>query len=205
MSITCEVKEIETELEAKTLFAQGTFLAPDLKRDSKGILTEDQFQKLLSAAGAKGKFLPQNEFSFQELIDSVQREYCFTLRRALYFKKKSIESALLKKSSDESEKLANEFQQKTIDLLTCLQYFEKIKKERTSLKPTASQTPYSWQVLQRNNVPKQIESMTDIVDLRKDMVDYSKEQNRSASTLLGVYAFLNLTAVGLLIYILGSK
>lgn len=205
MSISCQVKEIETELEAKATFSQGSFLVSDLKRDSNGILTEEQFQKLLESAGAKGKFLPQNEFSFQELIDSVQREYCFTLRRYLYFKKQAIQNAFQKKPTNENEKMAKEFQQKTIDLLTCLQYFEKINKQRTSLAPTASQTPYSWQILQRNNVRKQIESMTDMLELRKDMVDYSKEQNRSASTLLGVYAFLNLTAVGLLIYILGSK
>lgn len=201
MSISCQVKDIETELEARQKFEQGSFLQSSMKRDSKGVITEEQFKILLETAGAKGKFLPQNEFSFRELVDSVQREYCYALRRYIYYKNLSLKDS---NKSDETEKMIKEFQQKTYDLLTCLQFFNKIDKERTSLKPTASQTPYSWQILQRNNVPKQIESMTDL-QLRKDMVDDSKEKNRSASTLLGVYAFLNLTAVGLLIYILRQK
>jgi hypothetical protein len=204
MSVSCQVKEIETVLEAKQAFEQSSFLQSKMKRDANGILTEEQFTQLLNNAGTKGKFLPQNEFSFRELIDSVQREYCYSLRRYIFYKNLSLQNALEKKAADETEKQSKEFQQRTYDLLTCLQFFNKINKERTSLKPTASQTPYSWQILQRNNVPQQIESMTDLA-LRKDMVDDSKEKNRSASTLLGVYAFLNLTAVGLLIYILRQK
>lgn len=204
MSVSCQVKDIETELEAKQKFEQTSFLQADMKRDAKGILTEEQFKKLLETAAVQGKFLPQNEFSFRELMDSVEREYCYSLRRYVYYKKLGIENLLNKRPIGENETLAKEFQQKTYDLLTCLQYFNKINEERTSLKPTASQTPYSWQILQRNNVPKQIESMADL-ELRKDMVESTKEKNRSASTLLGVYAFLNLTAVGLLIYILRQK
>lgn len=204
MSVSCQVKEIETELEAKQGFDQDSFLQPSMKRGANGLLTGEQFIQLLNIAGIEGKFLPQNEFSFRELMDSVQREYCYSLRRYIFYKNLSLQESLDFKKSDESQKLAADFQQKTYDLLTCLQYFKKIKEERTSLKPTASQTPYSWQILQMNNVPKQIESMTDL-QLRQDMVENSKEKNRSASTLLGVYAFLNLTAVGLLIYILRQK
>jgi hypothetical protein len=45
----------------------------------------------------------------------------------------------------------------------------------------------------------------DKLDMRKDMMDYGKEKNRAASNLLGVYAFLNLSAVGILIYLFRSK
>lgn len=204
MSVSCQVKEIETALEAQQKFEETSFLQSSMKRDEKGVITEEQFKILLDSAAVKGKFLPQNEFSFRELVDSVQREYCYSLRRYIYYKNLSLKDSINNKKSDDNEKLIKEFQQKTYDLLTCLQFFNKINKDRTSLKPTASQTPYSWQVLQRNNVPKQIESMADL-QLRKDQVEDSKEKNRSASTLLGVYAFLNLTAVGLLIYILRQK
>ena len=44
-----------------------------------------------------------------------------------------------------------------------------------------------------------------MLDLRKDMMDYGKEKNRAASNLLGVYAFLNLSAIGILIYLFRSK
>jgi hypothetical protein len=49
-------------------------------------------------------------------------------------------------------------------------------------------------------------SVDDKVKLQKDMEAYNKQKNDSATNLLSVYAFLNLTAIGLLIYIFrGNK
>ena len=42
-------------------------------------------------------------------------------------------------------------------------------------------------------------------EVQKYMVDVSKEKNRLASNYLGIYGFLNLFAVGLLIYVAASK
>ena len=42
-------------------------------------------------------------------------------------------------------------------------------------------------------------------DLRLSIVDYTKEKNSAATRLLGIYAFLNLVAIGSLIYIFRSK
>jgi hypothetical protein len=49
-----------------------------------------------------------------------------------------------------------------------------------------------------------VETMQDLA-LRTDMMEYSAEKNRSARNLLALYGFLNLSAVGLLIYIYRSK
>jgi hypothetical protein len=42
-------------------------------------------------------------------------------------------------------------------------------------------------------------------EVQKYMVDVSREKNRIASNYLGIYGFLNLFAVGLLIYVAASK
>jgi hypothetical protein len=42
-------------------------------------------------------------------------------------------------------------------------------------------------------------------EVQKYMVDVSREKNRLASNYLGIYGFLNLFAVGLLIYVAASK
>lgn len=41
--------------------------------------------------------------------------------------------------------------------------------------------------------------------LRKEMVNYSIEKNKAATNLLALYGFLNLSAIGILIYIYRSK
>lgn len=43
-----------------------------------------------------------------------------------------------------------------------------------------------------------------LVELRERMVEYTQEKNRSANSLLGLYGFLNLVAIGLLIHIYRS-
>ena len=179
-------------------------------RDSDDILTQEQFGQLLKRAAEQGKFLPQNAFSFNTLIDAVQREYCHNLKRYLYYKKEYLNSTITKTRNTEWNEKAEEHRQVMIDLLTCLEYLDKAREAGETLEPTVRQVPYSFQQVTQNNVLKQIETMSNpsdsnLLKLRKDMVEYSKEKNRAASSLLGAYAFLNLTAIGLIIYIFRSK
>ena len=43
------------------------------------------------------------------------------------------------------------------------------------------------------------------LDLRKEMVQITGEKNKVASNYLGIYGFLNLVAIGLIIYVAGSR
>jgi hypothetical protein len=42
------------------------------------------------------------------------------------------------------------------------------------------------------------------VELRKQMVEHTKEKNRMVGSQLGIYGFLNLVALGMLIYVAGA-
>ena len=97
------------------------------------------------------------------------------------------------------------------DMLAALNFMETFMKSGNEITPTESQRPASWKALglTENFTAQRIEGMSDIsgnsLALRKDMLTYSEEKNRAAASLLALYGFLNLTAVGLLIYIYRSK
>ena len=95
------------------------------------------------------------------------------------------------------------------DILASLNYMEIFMQSGNQTTPTESQRPLSWNVLYstENFTAQRIEGMSDPSNLalRKDMLNYSEEKNRAATSLLALYGFLNLTAVGVLIYIYRSK
>jgi hypothetical protein len=103
-----------------------------------------------------------------------------------------------------SDPMASQFNGAVQDLLTCLDFAEKYQSNGTDINPTASQRPYSWQV-SSSQLTEGMANPNDMLELRKDMVIFSEEKNRSARNLLAVYGLLNLTAIGLLIYIARSK
>ena len=95
------------------------------------------------------------------------------------------------------------------DILASLNYMEIFMQSGNQTTPTESQRPASWNALglTENFTGQRIEGMSDPSNLalRKDMLSYSEEKNRAATSLLALYGFLNLTAVGVLIYIYRSK
>jgi hypothetical protein len=60
----------------------------------------------------------------------------------------------------------------------------------------------TFDTLQSHN--QLLNSETSVADLRKRMVEFTEEKNRSALNLLSLYGFLNLVAIGLLFYIARS-
>ena len=199
---------------------KGSFLTSDPIRDLSGNLTKAGFTKLLEKAKSEKKYIDQNAFSFQQMVDTVQREFCFINQQYLYLLREYTKTPTPKLKSQTQEK-----NQSIQDLLSVLVYLDDMTKkggDSTMVKPTEEQTPYSAKNLApietfqdfgnkytelKVELQEQMKDLTadELVELRKDMVDYSKEKNRAATNLLGVYAFLNLTAIGLLIYIFRSK
>jgi len=172
-------------------FPGGSFLSSNMERTSDGILTINQMNKLLDAAYASGRFIKYNAYSFYQLVAKVNREFCYSLERYIFFEKQFVAT------SDASAK-ENAVKMLTAadDLITCINYLERIQMaggETNMVTPTKSQKPLS-----------SVEGMQDLT-LRKEMVEYSVEKNKAATNMLALYGFLNLTAIGLLIYIYRSK
>ena len=185
MNTTCphSIEDRETALQP---FPEQSFLLYDMERGPDGRITEAQFKKLVTRAN----ILPGNQFSLYEMTGRIQREFCYAMERYVFFYKAS-------------DPIAPKFNAAVQDLLTCLDFAEKYQSNGTDINPTASQRPYSWQVSSLQ-LTEGMANSNDMLELRKDMVSFSQEKNRSARTLLAVYGLLNLTAIGLLIYIARS-
>lgn len=194
MNISCPNHSVEDLDTALLPFQGGSFLTADLDRTPDGLLSEKQFTILLDNAYTKGGYIKYNAYSFYELGSSINREYCYSLERYTFFEKLYIHT-----NNPEYKSKADRFNQRVIDLLACIEYMEKLHitgKDSDMVSPTGSMAPLSSR--------QRVENMQDLA-LRTDMMEYSVEKNRSARNLLALYGFLNLTAVGLLIYIYRSK
>ena len=204
MNTSCPAITIETLNIANQPFPEDSFLKEPIERDASGNMTQTQFSKLIQNEITAKRLIEQNVYSAYQLGSRINREYCYYLKRVVFFNKRYAGTG------DESMKKQGESaKQKMDDLLASLNYMETFTKSGNQTTPTDSQRPLSWKALglTENFTSKRIEGMTDAsgVKLRKDMLDYSQEKNRSATSLLALYGFLNLTAVGLLIYIYRSK
>jgi hypothetical protein len=220
MNLSCPEKSVESEKIAEIPFLGGSFLTPNLKRGPEGILTISQFTTLLENSMKEGKLTQGEAFSFAVLQSSIQREYCHALNRYVFYLHKYVTT----RDSKYKEK-AQKYNQYVQDMLTCLEFTEQIQKqgaEANLVTPTESMRPLSWQALglkekfqsgeskytqQRLEIQEQMADLSneDLLKLEKDMLVYSKEKNKAATNLLGMYAFLNLTAIGLLLYIFRTR
>jgi hypothetical protein len=220
MNLACPEKSIESEKIAEAPFLGGSFLLPKLERSSDGVLTTSQYIKLLNNAMKKGKLTKADSFSFAMLKSNIQMEYCYALQRYVFYLHKYI-----KKPTSASKADAQKWNQYVQDMISCLEYSETIQEigaEDNLVTPTESMRPLSYQALgiresfqsgeskytqQKVELREQMANLSDedLMKLEKDMVIYTKEKNKAATNLLATYAFLNLTAIGLLLYIFRAK
>jgi hypothetical protein len=220
MNLSCAEKSVETEKIAETPFLGGSFLTPNLKRTPDGILTISQFISLLNNSMKQGKLTQGEAFGFAMLQSSIQSEYCYALQRYVFYLHRYVKTRDIK-----YKEKAQKYNQYVQDMLTCLDFTEQIQKEGAEanlVAPTESMRPLSWQALglkekfqsgeskytqQRLEIQEQMANLSndELLKLEKDMLVYSKEKNKAATNLLGMYAFLNLTAIGLLLYIFRTR
>jgi hypothetical protein len=194
MNISCPNHSVEDLDTALLPFKNRSFLTATIDRTPDGLLSEKQFKLLLNNAYRTGEYIKYNAYSFYELGSALNREYCYSLERYVFFQKQYINT-----KNTEFQQKADTFKQRMVDLMVCIDYMEKLHAvgdEAIMIKPTLSTLPLSSSQI--------VETMQDLA-LRTDMMEYSAEKNRSARNLLALYGFLNLSAVGLLIYIYRSK
>jgi len=175
---------------------------------ASGNLTKDQFNKLIENEIKAKRLIDMNSYSAYQLSSRLNREYCYYLKRVVFFDKKYAATG-----DTAMKEKGNSFKEKMDTMLACINYMEDFLISGNGVTPTESRRPSSWNLLGLTenfglveNFTQRIE-MSDSADiaLRKDMLSYSEEKNRAATSLLALYGFLNLTAVGLLIYMYRSK
>ena len=191
------------DLVSNTKYKQDLAKVGDLKNTNQAAA-----QAILNTLGAKET----------ATMGKIQQEYCFYYFRYKYsletlFDKLVTTSKLTNLTdndrSDIQNKLnrAKEFNEKLNDMIQITNYIaqkrvSEMREQNTEINSMNTSIKSTFDTLQEHS--KILNSESSISDLRKRMVEYSEEKNRSALNLLSLYGFLNLVAIGLLFYIARS-
>lgn len=221
MDATCTKNTVtlETKQDAEKPFTEKSILIPTLERDKSGLITQKQFDALLEAAKKEGRFILGSQYSFYMLASSTQREYCYCLQRYAYYLRDYQKSVHLGSPDKTSYDKYMYFRARLEDLLSVLEFMERVQlkgEDANLVSPSAPQESYSSQAFPVETFQDSSISSIDItglrarmneidyeneVKLRQDRLEYSVEKNRYARNSLALYTFLNLTAVGILLYL----
>jgi hypothetical protein len=148
----------------------------------------------------------------------IQEEFCFNYFRYKYCldtlfetlvntSKKSSLTATDKSTIQSQLTRAKEFNEKLNDLIQIVNSIaqkrsSEMREQNQEINQMNQTLQSTFSTLQQHN--QLLNSETSVADLRKRMVEFTEEKNRSALNLLSLYGFLNLVAIGLLFYIARS-
>jgi hypothetical protein len=191
------------DLVSNTAYKQQLAQVADMKN-----VKNDQAQAILNNLGAKES----------ATMGKIQQEYCFYYFRYKYaletlFDKLVTTSKMTSlpdtEKADIQSKLtrAKNFNEKLNDIIQITNYIAQkrateMRQQNTEINSLNSSIRSTFDTLQAHS--KMLNSETSLSDLRKRMVEFTEEKNRSALNLLSLYGFLNLVAIGLLFYIARS-
>ena len=193
-----ECPDITTLEQAEATLPSSVLPISGLRRNDDDTLTDDARNTIID--GLKSRDIDLNNMeSRKKIVADLIRLFCSLSKQYGFL--------LLQERNEERVKILTEKNIMIVDILTISRHImklpiaegstgsvndidispmlEKLKKEREGFKMGLK------------------EGFSD--EVQKYMVDVSREKNRLASNYLGIYGFLNLFAVGLLIYVAASK
>jgi hypothetical protein len=151
-------------------------------------------------------------------MQKIQGEYCFYYVRYRYAletlfdklvttSKQSTLAASDKADIQSKLDRAKQFNEKLNDIIQITNYIaqkrsSEMRNQNTDINSSNANIKATFDTLQ--NHAKILNSENSVSDLRKRMVEFTEEKNRSALNLLSLYGFLNLVAIGLLVYVARS-
>jgi len=191
------------DLVSQTTYQQNLAKVGDMKNTNN-----DTAKAILNNLGSKET----------ATMEKIKQEYCFYYARYKYaleslFDKLVNTSKSTQLSDSDKGDITNKlnsaktFNEKLNDLIQITNYIaqkraSEMRAQNTEINALNSGIQSTFDTLQAHR--KMLNSETSISDLRKRMVEYTEEKNRSALNLLSLYGFLNLVAIGLLFYIARS-
>ena len=191
------------DLVSNDQYKQQVARIGDMKR-----VTNSETQAILNTLGAKES----------ATMGKIQDEYCFYYFRYKYaletlFDKLVSTSKLTALTDDDRNDIqsklnrAKELNEKLNDIIQITNFIaerraEEMRQQNTEINTLNSSIQSTFSTLQTHG--RILNSETSITDLRKRMVEFTEEKNRSAVNLLSLYGFLNLVAIGLLFYVARS-
>lgn len=205
--------DITTLEQAEAKLPSSVLPIDGLRRGDDGTLTEDARNMIMDGLKSRGIDITDPSVK-KNLIDelmtllcSVNKQYEFLLKE-LYIQVKSgrgISDVFLKNIHDK-----NIFM---LDILTISRHITNIKSYDDSVpfiegwqSGSSGASPPDTSALS-NKLSKDREMLAShsYEELRKHTVEITMEKNKIVSNYLGIYGFLNLLAVGLIIYVAGTR
>jgi len=231
MSFTCPKQTSITDSELQQTFPGLLPATPngDSDRDSTGLLTPNAVQAIIASLKGSGVIpTPSTKDTKSQgdasrtskqtmLLNTIKMEYCFYDSRYKYALEKIFSevqqgyltntpttSANTSSSTKKYIALAQALNRRLNDLIQIVNAItEDMMSTSTSIDTEMSNMSQSMQDQKKklDQQNKTISSNEAAMKIRKEMVKYSEEKARHTDNLLKLYSFLNVVALGLLVYI----
>ena len=206
-----ECPDITTLEQAEAKLPSSVLPIDGLRRGEDGILTEDARNMVMDGLKSRGIDLSNTEQKIKVirelgiLLCSVNKQYEFLLKEL---------STKINSTEDISEKFIHTIRDKNffmLDIITISRHIKQIAvydgtvpfiegwQNGSTTESFADSNALSQQLAKDR---KMLESHS-YEELRKHSVQITMEKNKVASNYLGIYGFLNLIAVGLILYVAG--
>ena len=206
-----ECPDITTLEQAEAKLPSSVLPIDGLRRGEDGILTEDARNMVMDGLKSRGIDLSNTEQKIKVirelgiLLCSVNKQYEYLLKEL---------STKINSTEDISEKFIHTIRDKNffmLDIITISRHIKQIAvydgtvpfiegwQNGSTTESFADSNALSEQLAKDR---KMLESQS-YEELRKHSVQITMEKNKVASNYLGIYGFLNLIAVGLILYVAG--
>jgi hypothetical protein len=199
--------DITTLEQAETHIPSSVLPVVGLRRGENGALTDDAKQSVMDSLKSRGVD-PTDPETQKKMIEDLNKLICVVNKQYQFL------LAVLSKSVADGEKKDDEFINKIIlknlfmlDILTISRHIMAMKKYDGSGSFIEGWQNSGTSTTVNTAAMTQLErerEMLKSTDLRKHMVQISGEKNNVASNYLAIYGFLNLIAVGLILYVAGA-
>lgn len=206
-----ECPDITTLEQAEATLPSSVLPISGLRRNEDGLLTEDARNTIMDGLKSRGVNFTNAE-EIKRIINELFTVLCSTRKQYEFLLRAYMVNGM---PTDEQVKILIQKNFMVTDIITISRHITKTMEDNIrnptmiegwqdmkNAKPAADSNDALMKKLARDRAL--LEGFTS-TDLGRQQVDITKEKNKIASNYLGMYGFLNLFAVGLILYLAASK
>lgn len=206
-----ECPDITTLEQAEATLPSSVLPISGLRRNEDGLLTEDARNTIMDGLKSRGVNFTNAE-EIKRIINELFTVLCSTRKQYEFLLREYMVNGM---PTDEQLKILIQKNFMVTDIITISRHITKTMEDNIrnptmiegwqdmkNAKPAADSNDALMKKLARDRAL--LEGFTS-TDLGRQQVDITKEKNKIASNYLGMYGFLNLFAVGLILYLAASK
>jgi len=206
-----ECPDITTLEQAEATLPSSVLPISGLRRNEDGLLTEDARNTIMDGLKSRGVNFTNAE-EIKRIINELFTVLCSTRKQYEFLLREYMVNGM---PTDEQVKILIQKNFMVTDIITISRHITKTMEDNIrnptmiegwqdmkNAKPAADSNNALMKKLARDRAL--LEGFTS-TDLGRQQVDITKEKNKIASNYLGMYGFLNLFAVGLILYLAASK